>query len=246
MIAFSDVEDFVRRAKRITRQDELCELLSGGIETLGFDHVALVHHIQRSAAESVQYVDYPDAWKEMSLRRNYFVDDPVLAACQTSAAAFLWSDLPRILPLTTRQSEILQSAFDCGLGEGFTIPVNVPGEFAGSCSFAVSTGRDLPAQVLPAAQYMGCFAFEAARRIKAESQTEPPKRPNLTARQLDCLVLVAQGKSDWAIATLLGISQETAHQHVEMAKRRYGVASRTQLVVRALFDGQITFADTLD
>jgi LuxR family quorum-sensing system transcriptional regulator CciR len=35
------------------------------------------------------------------------------------------------------------------------------------------------------------------------------------------------------------------HQHLEAAKRRYDVASRTQLVVRALFDSQITFADVL-
>ena len=58
-------------------------------------------------------------------------------------------------------------------------------------------------------------------------------------------MLAAQGKSDWHIGQLLGLSSDTAHQHIETAKRRYGVASRTQLVVRALFDQQITFADTL-
>jgi LuxR family quorum-sensing system transcriptional regulator CciR len=70
-------------------------------------------------------------------------------------------------------------------------------------------------------------------------------RPRLTDRQLDCVVLAAQGKSDGVIAQLLGISGETVHQHIETAKRRYGVASRMQLVVRALYDNLITFADTL-
>src|SRR6185295_14639110 len=115
--------------------------------------------------------------------------------------------------------------------------------------FAVRTGRDLPRRTLPASQYMGCFAFEAARRIRSLEQARlnrtPLERPQLTARQLDCLVLAAQGKSDGVIAQLLGISSETVHQHMETAKRRYGVASRTQLVVRALFDNQITFADTM-
>jgi LuxR family quorum-sensing system transcriptional regulator CciR len=103
--------------------------------------------------------------------------------------------------------------------------------------------------MLPASQYMGCFAFEAARRIRGleqAAQNRPPvdRRP-LSGRQLDCLVLAAQGKSDSVIAQLLGISPETVHQHIETAKRRYGVATRTQLVVRALFDNQITFADTM-
>jgi len=150
------------------------------------------------------------------------------------------------MPMTPRQVEILNAAITCGLAEGFTVPINVPGEFIGSCSFGLATGGELPRQALPAAQYVGCFAFEAARRIKRldrPCETDPQRR--LTQRQLDCLVLAAQGKSDWHIAQLLGIASDTVHQHIETAKRRYGVASRTQLVVRALFDSQITFADIL-
>jgi LuxR family quorum-sensing system transcriptional regulator CciR len=59
------------------------------------------------------------------------------------------------------------------------------------------------------------------------------------------VVLVAQGKSDWDIAQLLGLAADTVHEHIEAAKRRYGVATRTQLVVRTLFDSQITFADII-
>jgi len=253
MIAYRDVEDFVRCVRRVTETDELGALLSVAVETLGFDHCALVHHTPRPQPDSVQYVDYPETFQAISAARNYFAEDPVLAACQSSAAAFLWSDLPRLIELSDRQREILETASSCGLGEGFTVPVNVPGDLPGSCSFAVRSGRDLPRAVLPATQYMGCFAFEAARRIRKLDQlkrartggAEPADRPRLTDRQLDCVVLAAQGKSDGVIAQLLGISGETVHQHIETAKRRYGVASRMQLVVRALYDNMITFADTL-
>jgi LuxR family quorum-sensing system transcriptional regulator CciR len=147
-----------------------------------------------------------------------------------------------------RQTEILQSAFDCGLAEGFTVPLNVPGEFLGSCSFGLAPGREVPRETLPAVQYVGCFAFEAARRIQSKFQTRQlvdESGRKLTQRQFDCLILAAQGKSDWDIGQLLGIAGDTVHQHLEAAKRRYGVASRTQLVVRALFDSQITFADIM-
>jgi LuxR family quorum-sensing system transcriptional regulator CciR len=198
----------------------------------------------------VQVVDYPEAWRTQVRARGYFAQDPVLAACQKQAAAFLWSELPNFFAMSARQSEILQSAFDCGLTEGFTVPINVPGEFIGSCSFGLALGSKLPREALPAAQYVGCFAFEAARRIQiAQRQLQRPEavdpRRGLTQRQFDCVVLAAQGKSDWHIAQLLGISSETVHQHIETAKRRYGVASRTQLVVRALYDSQITFGDIL-
>ena len=53
------------------------------------------------------------------------------------------------------------------------------------------------------------------------------------------------GKTDWEIGRILGIAEATAHEHIEAARRRYGVGKRTQLVIRALFDGQITFSDIL-
>jgi LuxR family quorum-sensing system transcriptional regulator CciR len=250
--AFEDVEDFVRASKRATDMAELGGLLSDAVEGFGFDHVALVRHANLAdpveAARSLQFVDYPEAWRVLMRSRGYLADDPVLTACQKTAAAFLWSDVSKIIVLSARQSEILGLASSCGLGEGFTVPMNVPGEAPGSCSFAMRRGREVRREMLPAAQYVGCFAFEAARRIQQSERARAEAiaaRPRLTNRQFDCLVLAAQGKSDWHIARLLGISPETVHQHIEAAKKRYQVASRTQLVVRALFDSQITFADIM-
>jgi LuxR family quorum-sensing system transcriptional regulator CciR len=250
MVEFSDVQQFVRQSNRVSDLADLELLLVGMVETLGFDHVALVHHfsVRATSQEAVEILTYPQAWQELIVDRGYFNDDPILMACQSSAAAFRWSEVGDIICLSRRQREILDSAARCGLGEGFTVPVVVPGEFLGSCSFAVRQGRDLPEGLLPAAQYVGCFAFEAARRIQGgrrETPGGPPKdeRPRLTPRQFDCLVLAAQGRSDWHIGRLLGISHQTVHQHIEDAKRRYGVASRTQLIVRALFDNQISFRD---
>jgi LuxR family quorum-sensing system transcriptional regulator CciR len=68
----------------------------------------------------------------------------------------------------------------------------------------------------------------------------------LSPRQLDCVILAGRGKSDRDVGQLLGISGQTVHQHMEEAKRRYGVATRQQLIVRALFDSQITFADLMN
>ena len=250
MSAFEDVEEFVRASKRVTHVSELGALLTATGESFGFDHVALIHHVSLADADAARrsvFINYPDSWRALIRTRGYINDDPVLAAVQKSATAFLWSDVPRMVPLNARQAEILAAAKTCGLEEGFTVPVNVPGEFLGSCSFAIRLGRQVRRELLPAAQYVGCFAFEAARRLRPPdgARLGGAPKPALTDRQFDCVVLVAQGKSDWHIAQLLGISPETVHQHVETAKRRYQVASRTQLVVRALFDSQITFADAL-
>lgn len=50
-------------------------------------------------------------------------------------------------------------------------------------------------------------------------------------------------RSGSATTQLLGISAKTVNQHVEAPKRRYEVASRQRLIIRALYDCQIFFAD---
>ena len=150
----------------------------------------------------------------------------------------------------TRQQRIyMQSAHEQGLTRGYTVPIHVPGEASGLCSFVTAGNRELPGESLPAVQYLACFAFEAARRLALSrpgpDQGEAKAAPRLTQRQLDCVVLAARGKSNWVAGKLLGLSPDTVHKYLESAKRRYGVSSRTELVVRALFDGQLTFKDII-
>lgn len=251
MSLLDDVQAFVREANRVTEIKELQILLKGTIQDLGFDYYALVHHVNiyQAKGDFVYLFDFPTAWTETVDRRGYFTDDPVHVACQKSVAPFTWADVPKLVSLSSRQREMLVAAQSAGLGGGFTVPIHVPGERTGSCTFSTRAGKDVPEAVLPAAQYIGCFAFEAARRVVQRIAAERGKRnaaqPKLTRRQLDCVVLAAQGKSDRDVAQILGITHHSVHQHMEDAKRKYDVSTRMQLIVRALFDSQLAFADVV-
>jgi LuxR family quorum-sensing system transcriptional regulator CciR len=67
----------------------------------------------------------------------------------------------------------------------------------------------------------------------------------LSERQRECLLFVAKGKSDSIIGQLLNIKPRTVNEHIEAAKRRYSVATRSQLLVRALFRSEICFSEVL-
>ena len=252
MSRFGGVQEFVREANRVSDIQSLRSLLEDTVRSLGFDYFALLHHVDlsRRTSDYVRLVQYPQAWKEQSLSQHYYSDDPILAVSQKSVTPFLWTEVPRLLALTPRQEEILNHAQLAGMGDGVTVPINIPGEFSGSCSFCMRLGREIPIASLPTAQYLGCFAFQAARRvIEMNSKTSPALEEaqlRLSPRQLDCVILAGRGKSDRDVGQLLGISGQTVHQHIEEAKRRYNVATRQQLIVRALFDSQITFADLMN
>jgi LuxR family quorum-sensing system transcriptional regulator CciR len=237
-------QQFVDVARRVVRMGELTGVLSEATAELGFSGVTLMHHVDPMAASArtIAYSDYPMAYLALSFARRYFAEDPVLVAAERRAAPFLWSELPTLVALSDRHREILEAAAATGLDQGLTVPVNVPGEPRGSCSFAARRGRKLREEACQAALWAGVFAFDQARRILGLARS-PEAQRGLSPRQLDCVVLVGQGKSDWTIAQLLGLSKETVHEHVEAAKARYRVATRQQLVAACLADGLVTYAD---
>ncbi|WP_260583347.1 helix-turn-helix transcriptional regulator [Sphingopyxis sp. PET50] len=54
----------------------------------------------------------------------------------------------------------------------------------------------------------------------------------LTARERDALALVADGKTDWEISVIFGVSEATARFHVDNARRKLGAVTRAQAVAR--------------
>lgn len=65
-----------------------------------------------------------------------------------------------------------------------------------------------------------------------------PAQPlTLTARELDVVRLVVEGRSNDEIGTDLGIAPKTVETHLRRIFERVGVASRTELATRALREG---------
>jgi LuxR family transcriptional regulator, quorum-sensing system regulator CciR len=240
---FARVQSFVRSVKAAKTLEEIGQHLSEATREFSFDYFALTQRYGlRIEGAPVQLTDYPTDWIELLESGGYWANDPVLVACQKTVTPFDWADITDMITLTPKQSGYMRVAARQGLARGWTVPIHIPGEATGLCSFVLSSDRALPRESLPAAQYLACFAFEAARRLA--SRGEPPT-PKLTKRQMECVVLAARGKSDWVSGQILGLAPDTVHKYMEQAKARFGVSSRTELVVRALYDGQLTFGDLL-
>lgn len=248
--SFDVVRNFVDGSSTISNMAELREAVQSSCQDLGFHYFAIIHHIRfgRPSDDKVRLTNYPLEWIAR-IREDASLAEPVMKAAERTSTGFLWSSLDQHLQLTDRQTRYMEMAVKYGLAEGFTVPNHVPGESFGSCNFAVRRREDLPRHNLPAAQALGSFAFEAARQL-IQKRHEPseqylPAAP-LTDRQRDCVLFAARGKSDTVIAQLLNIRPKTVNEHIEAAKRRYLVATRTQLVVRALFRSEICFSEVLD
>lgn len=247
---FATVRDFVANCSKLGDMAALREAIQDSSRELGFEYFAIAHHIRfgRPTTDKVRLSNYPLEWLGI-LRQNEGFEEPVMKAAERTSTGFLWSRLEDHVPLGKAERDYLERAAAHGLAEGFTVPNHVPGESFGSCHFAVRKRSDLPVDSLPAAQSLGCFAFEAARRLIREQQ-QPSEdyviAAPLTERQRDCVIFAARGKSNSVIAQLLNLHPKTVNEHMEAAKRRYSVATRAQLIVRALFKSEICFSEVLD
>jgi LuxR family transcriptional regulator, quorum-sensing system regulator CciR len=241
---FSRVETFVRDVRELETEDALAGALADVSRDLGFRYFALTHHVDvRRSSEAIRIHNYPDGWAEWFDEQSLGASDPVHRASNVTSVGFAWSRLPEMIVLTDKDRQVLDLARSEGIGEGFTVPAHVPGEAHGSCSFACAAGDPFLDRNLSLLQLVGSFAFEAARRMRRDRFSQGPVQ--LTDRQRECVIWAARGKSDWEIARILGISDQTVIEHLKHARERYGVGRRTLLAVHALFDGTIGFLDVL-
>jgi len=67
-----------------------------------------------------------------------------------------------------------------------------------------------------------------------------PLPEHLTTREIEVLELIAEGLSNKAIATRLGISDQTVKFHASSIQGKLGAANRTDAVRRAVRHGLVT------
>jgi len=179
--------------------------------------------------------DWPESWLQIYAEKNFFPADPFVEEARRSMASYLWSEIEHSRPLTPRSREIYDIAREYGWREVIGIPIHGPAGYQGLVSIASTKDVVLTA-------YDRAVLDTASRAIHERCRMEiglglQGEIPKLTPRELECMQWVALGKTDWEIAQVLAISEATAHFHIENAKKKLGLNSRTEAVARLTLYG---------
>ena len=76
-------------------------------------------------------------------------------------------------------------------------------------------------------------AVISARLARVARSEVWPKHVGLREREVETLTWAARGKTFAEIAEILGLSKRTVEFHLENARRKLGVATRTQALIKA-------------
>lgn len=227
--------------RAVAARAELVTLMEAVAREMGFRHYALIHHDDLGSAPSdrVDLKDYPAAIVERLIDHRGYRRDPVIRGCIFADGAFLWSDLPRIIHLDRHDHTSFELGAREGLNEGITVPYVRLGDCMGSCTFAGTRRPERAQHFLGAAQMIGIFAFQAARRLACGNLPIAPVSPRLHPRPRDCVVLAGRGYSNKRIARALALTPRTVDGYLTEARRLFGVHDRTELVVSAVLTGEV-------
>lgn len=238
------LQDYVNAFLAVRTIAELEDLLQRVTCELGYDCYTLVEHIDLAGPldGAVALTNYDAAWVRRIISRRYYLFDPVIATSHRCRGPFAWDRIPDLINLTRRQCRMFEEGRRFGVVDGLTVPLHAPGQPPATCTFACGKRKIVTPDQLAMAQVIATFAYQAALEIVCGNARQTQRVP-LTDRMIDCITLSAAGKSDWEMGRILGIAESTAHRHMTLAMRRYGVSTRQQLQFHALRDGHITFSD---
>lgn len=233
---------FAERCAEAASVEEIRALFLREVEALGFAYVACASHVDplRPPPDAVTMLHYPQAWVKYFSTENLALRDPVFMTAKRQLLPFGWSDRAFRKALAPDQLKILAEAAEAGLADGFTIPLHSPGALPASCSLVFGPDGVDPLDVRNA-HWCAVYAHEAARRVLRAQQAL--RRTPLSEREREALEYVARGKDDYSIGVLMRIQESTAHNTVQRAMKKLGVATRVQAVILAMADGEIFLHD---
>jgi LuxR family quorum sensing-dependent transcriptional regulator len=182
-------------------------------------------------------IDWPERWQRFYMQSGLLERDPVVDALARYFEPFTWSDLKRDRTLSKAGRAALDMVAAEGWTEGLVTPFHMGPRQIGIVSLVGHTVMIDPAAVDFLKLCCVCL-FNHVRTLVAQNGFAMPPL-GLTPREIECVRLVARGRSDADIARELGIAVSTAHEFVEKAKRRFKTRSRAEMAAAAVALGVI-------
>lgn len=209
---------------------------------LGFEYVLHGFHNTTLSTSTAQFSinGCLEAWRQHYMNKDYASIDPIVRYCANHVIPIIWNDQ---LFNTPEAREVYREAREFGLMSGITFPIHGPGVKVSFLSL-VSAHHDSVisaniSSLFANGQLLACYVHEAWQRLRTSAETHVAKIKPLTAREEQCLLWAAAGKTAWEIGVILNITERTAVFHLANAAGKIGASNRRHAVARAVALGLI-------
>jgi len=215
--------------------DKLCEATS----RYGLDKIALGQAFFSHPALQEQPLFFfqknIEEFLQIYAEENYQVSDPIALRALGTHRPFRWREAH--IDLTPTQTKQLKVAESFGLCFGYVFPIiDRPGP-VGFVSMGRETDFELNDLAFLELELLTRHAYYAIEKVHGRPQA--PSKTNLTPREVTVLMHVANGKTNWEIGQILGISEYSVRDYLKSLSKRLQTSNHTHTVVKAIQLGLI-------
>ncbi len=231
------VLDFIQDLDRAKSAESVSQRFQALIEAFGFTYFCIgALKPGRRERGIVWATSFNHPWFRYWVETDRIHIDPVIWRLKRKSDPVRWTSLGEQNP-DVPNLDIMQDACAFGMHDGWSLAFRFGQKDIPAIAVGLGTPKfDLPAEhQIPlhlASVYCGTRLAEFARGAA--------RCDALSLRERECLIWVASGKTDWDIAEILNISQQTVHKHVSNALKKLNAQTRAQAVAVALSNKQIT------
>lgn len=176
-------------------------------------------------------VTYSTEWVEHYLTQRFVEIDPTIQVGMRRLLPIDWASFDRS-DLAVRR--LFGEAQEFGLGkQGLSLPVH--GQHRDRALVSITSNlsarewRQLRPQYMRDFQVLTLHIHEAILRLEGSA----PTQARLSPRERECLMWIAEGKTYWEAAMILGLSEHTVRCYLESARHKLGAANNTHAVNKA-------------
>ena len=238
-------QELIQLCQQAETVDEIHNICSIASNEFGFEQFMYGSRVPTSFVRPQLIIisGYRKDWWDRYTEQEYMKIDPIVDYCANSTIPKQWHELQHPALENKKVIQLNNESSDFGFKSGMSIPVHTPRGETAMLSFSSS---ELPEkassrmqQAEPQLMMLAYHIHESVMRIFRNTDQMSPA-VILTAREKECLLWAAEGKTSDETAQILNISESTVRFHLNNAARKLNVHTRRHAIARAICLGLIT------
>tara|TARA_R110001606_G_scaffold319062_1_gene465947 strand:+ start:27017 stop:27745 length:729 start_codon:yes stop_codon:yes gene_type:complete len=228
----------IRTIQAMTTSEAVIAVLGQFIERYGFERIFLGQLVNPANVplKDILYVsDWPDALKAERESRMAILHDPIAICALRSKRPFSWEEARQHATRAGRQ--VMDRVHDHGITDGMMFPMHALHSVTGGVSLGANVSIDLSRIQIAELEIVCQTAYYHLEGLLGPFPYQ--RVAELTVRETECVQFAAAGKTNWEIAKILGIQEDTVKKTLRRASDKLSAVNRAHLVASAIARHQI-------
>lgn len=232
------VLDVIRSINAAQSVGETMAALSRFIDKYGFEHIflgQLVNPVNVPLKDILYVSDWPEELKEHRQRQMAILYDPIALCALKSRRPFSWAEARA--QSSQKGKMVVDMVHDYGITDGMMFPMHAIHSVSGGVSLGGANKLELSSTHITELEIVCQTVYYHLEVLLGPFPYQ--KVAKLTPRESECVQFAAAGKSNWEIAQILGIQEDTVKKTLRRASDKLQTVNRAHLVATAIARNEI-------